>query len=150
MFKLMAILQNTLLTLKFITMAEQATSSVQGPESKRPGFLTVLCVLTFIGSSLGILFSLFGAIGVGALEGMASRFAGASVQSSGSGMLIAMALFSALCLTGAIFMWNLKKMGFFLYVIAQALIVVFGWSIMTFVFALLFVILYALNFKALR
>ena len=131
-------------------MAEEATTQESAATAKRPTFLTVLCILTFIGSGLGVLFSILGIIGVGALSNYASNFAGASAETAGTGTMVAMAFFSALSLTGAILMWNLKKIGFFAYVIAQALIVIFGWSIMNLVFALLFVILYALNYKALQ
>lgn len=128
-------------------MAEQTTNQA---EAKRPTFLTVLCILTFIGSSLGIIFSILGIVGVGAMDNLASNFAGASVESAGTGKLIGTAVFNALSLTGAILMWKLKKIGFFAYVLAQALIVIFGWSIMTLVFAVIFVVLYALNYKALQ
>jgi hypothetical protein len=59
-------------------------------------------------------------------------------------------LFSAASLYGAIMMWNLKKIGFYVYLAAQILIVVFGWSILALVFAVLFVVLYGLNFKYLE
>ncbi len=117
--------------------------------AKRPGFLTVLCILTFIGSGLGVLFSLLGIFGLGAMNSFLSNYGGVTAE---AGMLkpILMTIFSAASLYGAVMMWQLKKMGYYLYVAAQILIVAFGWSIMALVFALLFIILYGLNFKHLQ
>ena len=44
-------------------------------ENSRPQFLTVLCILTFIGSGLGILGSLLSLVGVGMLGSFAIRLA---------------------------------------------------------------------------
>lgn len=59
------------LTLK--TMEEQV--QVENPETnQRPVFLTVLCILTFIGSGLALLFALLGLIAAGAIDSMMSSF----------------------------------------------------------------------------
>ncbi len=123
--------------------------NVQATANQRPGFLTVLCILTFIGSGLGVLFNLLGIFGIGALSGFLAKYGGTSLD---AGILkpVLMLVFSAASLYGAILMWKLKKVGFYLYVAAQVLIVAFGWSIMALVFALLFVILYGLNLKHLQ
>lgn len=122
-------------------MEEQNTQTGQ-----RPGFLTVLCILTFIGSGLSILFSLLGIFGIGALNNFASAY-GVDSGETGVFKLILMVIFSGASLYGAIMMWNLKKIGFYLYVAAQILMVVFGFGWIALFFAALFVVLYYLNLK---
>jgi hypothetical protein len=75
---------------------------------ERPQFLKVLCILTFIGSGLGLLGGLLGMIGVGALGSFAPQ--GTIIV-----QLLAFAA-SGLCLFGALQMWSLKKQGFTMYV----------------------------------
>ena len=75
----------------------------------RPTFLTVLCILTFIGSGLGVLGGLLGMVGTSAL-GMFAPQGTMLVQ------IIGLAA-SGLCLYGAIQMWGLKKQGFTMYLI---------------------------------
>ena len=44
-------------------------------EGKRPVFLTVLCILTFVGAGFSIISGLFGMLAMGAMENMTSSFA---------------------------------------------------------------------------
>lgn len=117
---------------------------------QRPTFLTVLCILTFIGSGLGVLFSLLGIFGLGAMNSFLSSYAGAGAASSGILKPILILIFSGASLYGAIMMWSLKKMGYYLYVAAQILIVAFGFSWIGLFFAALFIVLYGLNLKHLE
>lgn len=80
---------------------------------KRPGFLTVLCILTFIGSGLGIIGGLLGLVGSSAL-GMFAPEGTVIVQVVGL-------LASVLCLFGALKMWGLYKQGFIIYVLGSLL-----------------------------
>lgn len=79
---------------------------------KRPGFLTTLCILTFIGSGLGVLGGILGLVGSSALAMLVP--AGSSVLSSVAGLVA-----SGLCLFGAIQMWGLKKQGYILYLVGS-------------------------------
>ncbi len=118
--------------------------------NQRPTFLTVLCILTFIGSGLfGILLNLFAIFGIGALNSFMSSYGGTGVETSILNSVLIL-VFSAASIYGAILMWQLKKMGFYIYVAAQVLIVAFGWSIIALIFAVLFIILYYLNLKAME
>lgn len=92
--------------------------NVQGGEKKRPTFLTVLCILTFIGSGLGVLGGILGLVGSSALASFA--------PSAGGGIIWALLalIASALCLFGAIQMWGLKKMGFTLYLAGSAISII--------------------------
>lgn len=87
--------------------------------AKRPAFLTVLCILTFIGSGLGVLGGILGLIGSSFLAYFAP--AGSSLLVGALGLIG-----SALCLFGAIKMWGLSKQGFTLYLAGSALAIVAG------------------------
>jgi hypothetical protein len=86
-------------------------------QAKRPTFLTVLCILTFIGSGLGVLGGLLGLIGSSALA-MFAPAGGAIIWS------VLALVSSALCLFGAIQMWGLKKSGFTMYLLGSLLAIV--------------------------
>lgn len=85
---------------------------------ERPSFLTVLCILTFIGSGLGVLGGLLGLFG-------STFLAMFAVKGSMFGQLIGLAA-AGLCLFGAIKMWGLYKQGFMLYVAGAALSILGG------------------------
>ena len=95
-------------------MSETLDATTTG--GKRPGFLTALCILTFIGSGLGIIGGILGLIGSSAL-GMFAPQGTMIVQVIG---LVA----SLLCLFGAIKMWGLYKQGYMLYVLGAILSIV--------------------------
>ena len=128
-------------------MTEETTQST----GKRPGLLTVLCILTFIGSGLGTLFMLLATVGMGALmesiPGLGAAMAGGTAYFAIGTVLAAASLY------GAIQMWKLKKMGFFIYagasVVSIILTLVFGlpFSAMGAVIPVLFIVLYYLNVK---
>ena len=143
--------------------------------AKRPGFLTVLCILTFIGAGLGIIGGIWNLVTlpsqIAALESMSALVAGFGAMgdemanqikalteygmiSAGLGLVG-----SALCLFGAIKMWGQAKSGFFIYVVGQVLALVgifliMGTSFMAgpvaMVFPIIFIVLYALNLKHLK
>ena len=157
---------------------------------KRPTFLTVLCILTFV----GVAFSLYSSFSnyvefskQASAASMASDAIGDAAASSGldslgvsteqvntmvngmadmlginpakiaTGYLI-VGILNLLILIGALLMWKLKKMGFYLYALGElgqvgVMFIVIGglvggmMGIVMGVFALLFVILYAVNLK---
>ena len=90
----------------------------QNGAGNRPTFLTVLCILTFIGSGLGVLGGILGLVGSSALATF-TPIAGGSIIWAILGLSG-----SALCLFGAIQMWGLKKQGFMLYVVGSVIGVV--------------------------
>lgn len=99
----------------------------------RPTFLTVLCILSFIGNGLGIFQGLF----MWTMSGFyAKLFSGLSknlntgqnemniverVLNGLSWWAISIIVGSLVCLAGAILMWKLKKSGYFLYIFGQLL-----------------------------
>lgn len=128
----------------------QETTNVEAT-GKRPGFLTVLCILSFIGSGLGILSMLLLIVGAGAILSFLGSMGGA--EGAGSmAYLVGSLILSLATLFGAIQMWKLKKMGFFIYtgasVIGIILPIVFtGFSVFTLVINAAFIVMYYLNLK---
>lgn len=143
--------------------------------SARPTFLTVLCILSFIGLGLAIIFGLIGYAGAkvvtsGAAQELVQESGDAAameqmeqatamldeLQVNPNSILLGVAC-SVLALVGVVMMWMLKKTGFYLYTLA----VVAGFAIPYFmngkfdfgfsaIFSIVFIVLYAMNLKAMR
>ncbi|MEG0796794.1 MAG: hypothetical protein RR397_09885 [Odoribacter sp.] len=153
---------------------------------QRPTLLIVLCVLTFIGSGWSVLSNLFSMFTAGLMNSnmqmeqysnMAGQMEDGGVTSFLSGILnssmevlqvtIAHAneiavmgiVLSVISLLGAVMMFQLKRLGFYLYTASQILALFIlpyfaGFSIAVLIgmlssglFAILFIILYAVNLK---
>jgi hypothetical protein len=154
-----------------ILMENQTT-----PEApKRPQFITVLCVLTFIGSALAFIGAIWGYFSIKASAAVLETMGSAQGDTYGmmSGMqetmikavenavpnLIIGLLCSILCLYGALQMWKLKKMGFFIYSIGEVTPAIAGFflggggliggagAVVGLLFAIVWVVLYAVNLK---
>jgi len=140
---------------------------------KRPAFLTVLCILTFVGAGLTMLYSLFMWISFTAAERMFNAFGdmgGAQDESYRmfgwlKFLMLTYLISSVLCVAGAIFMMFMRKIGFYIYIVGQlAPLVVTGLMLgsnvqnefgmmgmfFTAIFPIGFVVMYGLNFKYLR
>jgi hypothetical protein len=138
-------------------MAEETSNE------KRPALLTVLCILSFIGSGLSVLVWLLLTVGVGSFLGFLENVPGFSEAMTGSGaglgiglMLLNLVL-NAGTLAGAIMMWQLKKLGFWIYsgaFVLQFLVPIIFMSgkfgIFGFIIMALFITLYALNLKHMK
>lgn len=133
-------------------MAEEKSGA-----KKRPGLLTVLCILTFIGSGLSILFWLFAIVGLGSILGFLGNVPGFSAAGGESTIIypIVLLLLAIVLLLSAIMMWNLKKMGYYLYVLVKVLgiilpIILIGaaFKITMLIIPVIFIVLYGLNLKA--
>jgi len=124
-------------------MEEQNVQST----NQRPTFLTVLCILTFIGSGLGLLFGLIGLVAAGAIESFAEYLPGVSggiFKSIISLVLVAASLY------GAIQMWKLKKLGFYIYAAANVILLIMGFGIFSLIITAAFIVMYYLNLKAME
>lgn len=103
------------------------TSNMEG--NKRPEALTILCILTFIGSGLAAFSNLVIHLSFDVLletyESGGLNLPGAEIifTFSKSFYLISFFLYS-FSLYGAIMMWRLKKLGFHTYAIAQILLLI--------------------------
>lgn len=136
-----------------------ADATEQKPQEEgRPTFLTVLCILTFIGSGLSALFLLIGLVAAGAISETLSSIPGmGDIGGFGTGYFLIVLVLALGSLYGAIMMWKLKKMGFYLYSGANAIalfipmIMASGkFSIFGLVITALFIFLYGLNLKHLK
>jgi len=121
---------------------EQTTTGTESTAPVRPTFLKVLCILSFIGTGIGLISGLWGwwsnhqlAEGGGALmnamnampEGgdkaadavnqMANAFGVDFAKQAMSSMIVG--LLNVIVFAGAMMMWNLKKTGFYIYTIGQ-------------------------------
>lgn len=143
-----------------------------------PMFLNVLTILTFIGSGLGIIGSIYGFLSVDSqranLEVLKSTY-GDSMMMMGTdiiemteisldnnGLLQGSALIAALgCLMGAFMMRKLQRNGYYIYIAASILAIatplaVFGFGLMGgmilfgALFTVAFVIMYGVNLKHLN
>jgi len=113
--------------------------------TERPVFLTVLCILTFIGSGLSLLFALIGLVAAGAIESFAQYMpVGAD---SGLFKSIILIVLLAGSLYGAIQMWKLQKLGFYIYAAANVILLIISFGIFPLIFTALFIVLYGLNLK---
>ncbi|NTW23059.1 MAG: hypothetical protein HGA37_00040 [Lentimicrobium sp.] len=98
---------------------------------KRPVGLTLLCILTFIGSGLSAMSSFFVAIAYNIIP-MAvkeSPFGDTAallelIKSAGPSFFIIMGVLYLGSLSGAIFMFQLRKTGFHVYTLAQLIMLI--------------------------
>ena len=116
--------------------------------NQRPTFLTVLCILTFIASGLGLLFGLIGLVAAGAIEAYSQYLpVGADVGIFKSIILLVLI---ATSLYGAIQMWKLQKLGFYIYAGANVIMLIIGFSIFGLVITAAFLVMYYLNLKVME
>jgi len=125
----------------------------------RPQLLSALCILTFIGSSVGFIGYFLASLFFEQVGGLIIKYSSwHSVEAiSPVYFTLLMALF-ALSLTGAIRMWKLHRDGFFLYIFAQLLILflpVLWINPQTFsetnaIFTTIFIVGYSINLKYLK
>lgn len=142
----------------------ETTELTNGTEPKeRPTFLKVLCILTFISAGLGCLMSLITPL----IADMYINFLQNSPNYDEVKMADAIKLLQAgweyyapsfllalISLSGAILMWKLKKLGFHLYTAANlgllfipTLVVGIPISMVAIVITIIFISMYAVNFK---
>ena len=117
-----------------------SVTATGGP--KRPAFITVLCILTFVGAGIGLLSSLFSLFTLGQLQSTMDTFdrIGSGFNDSDNDLtdvykwqkiqVYLSLLGNGMCLAGALLMWKLKKAGFFIYVPGQ--IIPFFGAVMVF------------------
>ena len=139
--------------------ATVADASEQKPQEEgRPTFLTVLCILTFIGSGFRTLIFLILLVAAGAISSWLGSIPGmGDMGGLGSGYLVIVLVLALASVYGAIMMWQLKKMGFYLYSGANVIALIVPifmasseFSVWGLVFTALFIILYGLNLKHLK
>lgn len=132
---------------------------------KRPVFLTVLCILSFIAAGFAVIgyivaFTAMGVVSAGAsaLEGMEgvtmTQTSGPSIGMTWAYIIVGFVT-TLIALFGVIKMWKLKKMGYYLYVGATVAsmvmgIVYSGFGAMGLIFPVAFIVMYGLNLKSMK
>ena len=104
-------------------------SQTSAPKPVRPQLLTILCVLSYIGSSLGAFsfFMVFTAYPqlMPMIEEMGLAMPAMELYfSAGRNFFLAGAIFYFLSLIGVALMWRLRKVGFHFYAGAQVMILI--------------------------
>ncbi len=143
------------------------------PTQERPTFLTVLCILSFIGIGIQViqgLISLFAKSAGSMLMEAAESIEGYQEMpgteyveeslSYASTLGIVSILAALVCLWGVLWMWNLKKTGYYIYIVGELAPVIVSFILVGFgsflggffafvglIFPVLFIILYGLNVK---
>ncbi|MBI4946401.1 MAG: hypothetical protein HY840_08375 [Bacteroidetes bacterium] len=156
---------------------EQTTTQTENTALNRPQFLTVLCILTYIGVGITIIGSIVGWWSIRAMSAMMDASSNTMEEMPGLDMsampdmekmmntlrysnilLFSGVIGSLICLVGALQMWKQKKAGFFIYVIGEVAPIIVsivclgtatisGWSAISLIFPVVFLILYGLNLK---
>lgn len=148
---------------KLIIMSETLDTTQNG-EGQRPVFLTVICILSFIGIGISVIayIGAFAVLGVVETAGSSldNAFADAGIKTEPVSTAVVWAyiiigfLAAILQLIGVIQMWKLNKKGFMFYTIATVLAVVMGMVYGGFsvgiIFPIAFVAMYAANLKAMK
>jgi hypothetical protein len=139
----------------------QNTPQAEVPQ-ERPRLLTILCILTFIGSGMNFISSLliylfFDAFKVAAEAfGKSFNLPGMDMFTNGPPLFFAAtAIIYAGAIAGATLMWQLRKIGFHVYTISQILLVLApmyffklaGPGVMDIILAGIFILLYSRNLK---
>ena len=149
-------------------MSEETTQSTENAApaaeaGKRPVFLTVLCILSFIAAGFGILAYVGAITAMGAASAISSSIegmegVGEAMESVGPSMgmtwayIIVGFLTTIIGLIGVIKMWKLKKQGFMLYagssVVSMIMAIVYsGFNIGGIIIPIAFIVMYYLNVK---
>ena len=120
-------------------------------ELKRPAFLTILCILTFIGSGFTLLISFASLLMSGYIEQL-FWMNGMVPREYLSGQTVMMASFISLVLSGASLygayrMWRLDKFGFFVYTTVQFVSVFLIYNVLGLLVNAAFVLMYYANYK---
>lgn len=147
-------------------------------QHKRPVFLLVICILTFVGAGLGLLTSVFAILTMSQTEEVYAQMntigtdIGIDFTESYKWTKIsnyANLLGNALCLTGALFMFKLRKLGYYIYIPGQFIPLIGAYLAMDSMFtgglfagigmisivlnamiAIAFIVMYGLNLKHMK
>lgn len=131
----------------------------QDLSSRRPALLSALCILTFIGSTIGFIGYFLAAIFFEQVSRLIVQYSSWHSTDTVSPLFFTLLMvFYALSLTGAIRMWKLHRDGFIFYVISQVAILFvpviwINWNAFSFtnsIFITILIIGYTLNLKKMK
>ena len=141
-------------------------------ENQRPVFILVLCILTWTACGIGLLSGLFQLWSYSALTSLTNKIGtqtlGENYQALTFWSATATLVSSVLCALGAFFMFKLKKIGFFIYLIGQISMMTYSvysslaikipgfggfmtsMGLIALIFPIAFIVMYGINFKHLK
>jgi hypothetical protein len=126
---------------------------------RRPPLLSALCILTFIGSSIGFIGYFIAALFFDEISELIIRYSSwHTTHAISPDYFLLLMVFYSLSLIGAIRMWKLHRNGYFIYVPAQLAILILpaiwlDWhalSVTNTFFTLVFIAGYTYNLKYLK
>jgi hypothetical protein len=145
-----------------VELPPNPNTSAEETTTRRPTLLTVLCILTFIGSGMNLFSSMFIATFYDSYTEIVRMFAEKFDLSGIEAMLeakpaffLVTGLFYAGSLSGAVLMFRLKKTGFHVYTVCQILLILAPMyflhlpspGLFEMLFSGIFVLLYGINLK---
>ncbi|MBU0487707.1 MAG: hypothetical protein KKD31_07125 [Bacteroidetes bacterium] len=140
----------------------------------RPTFLTVLCILSYVGVAIAVISGIYNYITfnanmamienlTGGIENLEENplFAGMSDLLKHGRTLYIVNIFAALiCLVGVLQMWKMKKTGYYIYIVGEIAPAIASFTLVGsvgilgtaaiiggLIFPILFIVLYGLNLK---
>lgn len=131
----------------------------QNFSSQRSYLLSALCLLTFIGSTIGFVGYFLAAIFFGQVSRLIVQYSAWHSTAAVSPLLFTLLMVCyAFSLTGAIRMWKLHRDGFVYYIVSQLAILLIpvtwtnwnAFSFTNFIFITVFVIGYGLSLKQMK
>ena len=152
---------------------DETNEFIELRESKRPTFLLVLCILTWVGCGFGLISGLVQLWSYSMVNSAMNSFQANGLGSSNGGVgfifwtAVATMLGSVICALGAVFMFKQKKFGFFIYIFGQSLPLLAGFysalvvtngvgigagfsiiiTAVSMIFPVAFIIMYGVNLK---
>lgn len=143
----------------------ETLDNVNAEAGKRPTFLTVICILSFVGIGLAIIGYIGAFALLGVVESASSQLSDAVAEAGGTvtagpstgviwAYIIGGFVTAIIQLVGVLQMWKLKKSGFMLYTAASVISIVLGFLYGGFsigiIFPIAFIAMYAANLKAMK
>ena len=150
---------------------EQQNMNPVAETKKRPSFLTVLCILSFVGIGIGIISALYSLITFSATTELINQYGSAMENMPFGGMVDTLVKWgetlytiqivaNLICLIGVLMMWKLKKTGYFIYLVGEVAPAIASFALMGgygplgtlamvsgLIFPIAFIIMYGLNLK---
>jgi hypothetical protein len=150
---------------------EEQTVTAAIETKKMPGFLKVLCILSFVGIGIGFISNLYNVFTIQAtidtMKGLGSLLGGSDMGSAidalvkwGQTVYIINVVACLICLVGVLMMWKLKKSGFFIYLVGEIIPAIASFALLGgfgalgtmamvagLIFPIAFIIMYGLNLK---
>lgn len=144
-------------------MSSIKLSEPEGQKPKRTEILTILCILSFIGSGLAGFSNLIIALAYNDLDKIiaSSKFDIPGLKESlnaGRPFFAISFVLYLLSFTGVMLMWKLKKTGFHIYAISQIILLIIpsfflpdlGFPTLAVMISAIFILLYATNLRVMK